>query len=74
MNRFLSMAISAMPSLLSLQDRTQFSPTYGCFDREHWQYRKTDVPYASVQGAVYALSILYKKKFERSLARGRHSA
>src|SRR3989338_642792 len=70
MNRFLSMAISAMPSLLSLQDRTQFSPTYGCFDREHWQYRKTDVPYASVQGAVYALSILYKKKFASNVYYG----
>ena len=58
----LKIAISKIPYLLSLQDRNPFSPTYGSFDREHWQYKKTDTPYASVQGAVLSLTLLYKNK------------
>ena len=58
----LKMALARIPYLLSLQDRNPFSPTFGSFDREHWQYKKTDTPYASVQSAVLSVTILYKNK------------
>jgi len=62
MKIFLEIALSKVPYLLSLQDRNPFSPAYGSFDREYWQYKKTDTPYASVQGAVLSLALLYKNK------------
>ena len=61
-NKFIELAISRIPYILSLQDRNQFSPTYGSFDREYWQYKKTDTPYASVQSSVLSLALLYKNK------------
>ncbi len=60
--KFLEIALSRIPAILSLQDRNQFSPSYGSFDREHWQYKKTDTPYASVQCASFSLTLLYKNK------------
>ena len=59
---FLEMALSETARILSLQDRNPISPTYGSFDREYWFYKKTDTPYASVQGAVFSLALLYKNK------------
>ncbi|MBW2989709.1 hypothetical protein KY358_05335 [Candidatus Woesearchaeota archaeon] len=61
---FLEIALSRIPCLLSLQDKNPFSPTYGSFDREYWQYKKVDTPYASVQGAVFSLALLYKNKLQ----------
>lgn len=37
-------ALAAIPKLLTLQDRTPTSPTYGCFDRDYWHYRVMDFP------------------------------
>src|SRR3989338_3382062 len=59
---FLEMALSETARILSLQDRNPISPTYGSFDREYWQYKKVDTPYASVQGAVFSLALLYKNR------------
>ena len=57
---FLELALSRIPQLVSLQDRNPISATYGCFDREYWQYKKTDCPYASLQSGVFSLALLYK--------------
>ncbi len=63
---FLEVALRKIPFILSLQDRNPFSPTYGSFDREYWQYKKTDTPYASVQSAVFSLALLYKNKLPKN--------
>ncbi len=63
---FLDIALSRIPYILSLQDRNPFSPTYGSFDREFWQYKKSDTPYASLQGAVLSLALLYKNKLPKN--------
>lgn len=51
--------------LLSLLDRNPSSPTYGCFDRNFWQYRTlVDAPSAAFQQAVDGLSILWSRPFD----------
>ena len=50
----------AMPSvgrILSLMDRNEFSPTYGCVDREYWLCRSTDFPSAIAQASGSASSL-----------------
>ncbi len=48
-----------IPKILSLQDRNPHSPTYGCFDRNYWQYRIIDFPSGMAQEFSYPLAILY---------------
>ncbi len=69
--KFLEMALSETARILSLQDRNPISPTYGSFDREYWFYKKTDTPYASVQGAVFSLALLYKNKLPGNIYYGK---
>jgi hypothetical protein len=45
--------------LLGLMDRNPMSATYGCFDRQYWQYNVTDVPSVRCQEAVLTLTLLY---------------
>jgi hypothetical protein len=55
-------ANQAMPSvarILSLMDRNEFSPTYGCIDREYWLCRTTDFPSAIAQFGVHALALCW---------------
>jgi hypothetical protein len=52
-------AISQIPRLLSSQDRNQFSPTYGCMNREYWLCRSTDFPNSIAQFGVHALALVY---------------
>jgi len=52
-------AISQIPRLLSLQDRSEFSPTYGCFNREFWLCRTLDFPSAIAQFGVHSLALVY---------------
>ena len=44
-------------SLLSLVDRSPYSPTYGCFDRSFWQYKIKDFPSGMSQEALYPLAL-----------------
>ncbi len=56
--------LSRIPLLLSILDRRKFSPTYGCFDRDHWHYLlAADFPSGIYQQGVFTLSILYKNNF-----------
>lgn len=56
-------AISQIPRLLGLEDRNEFSPTFGCFDRTYWLDRAIDFPTALSQFSVHSLALVYAHKF-----------
>ena len=62
-NVYVEKAIPQIPRLLSLQDRNEFSPTYGCFDRSFWHEKSVDFPTALAQFGVQALALIYSYKF-----------
>ena len=43
--------------LLTLVDTSPSSKTYGCFDRQFWQYKIKDFPSGMSQEAVFAISL-----------------
>jgi len=52
-------ALSDIPRLLTLQDRTPVSATYGSFDRNHWLYRIADFPSGMAQKHVLTLALVW---------------
>jgi hypothetical protein len=54
------------PRLLSLQDRELYSPTYGCFDRNYWQWKFVDFPGARFQEGAFSQALLYSEEIEGS--------
>lgn len=46
--------------LLSEQDATPYSPTFGCFDRRYWGWKLVDYSEATFQRAVYPLAWAYQ--------------
>lgn len=56
---FATEAIAQIPKLLTLLDRNPHSPTYGCFDRNFWQYKIIDFPSGMAQEFVYPLALAY---------------
>lgn len=56
---FARRALADIPKLLTLQDRNPHSPTYGCFDRNHWQYRILDFPTGMAQECVWPLALAW---------------
>lgn len=56
---FATEAINQIPKLLTLLDRNPHSPTYGCFDRNFWQYKIIDFPSGMAQEFVYPLALAY---------------
>jgi len=52
--------LSAVPTLLSSQDRDPASPTFGCFDRQYWAWANKDFANADLQRGVYILARLYR--------------
>lgn len=56
-------ALSQIPRLLSLQDRNEFSKTYGCFNREYWLCRSVDFPSSIAQFGVHSLAQAYAVPF-----------
>ena len=61
MNRdlFAQEALRQIPKILTLQDRNPHSPTYGCFDRNFWQYKIIDFPSGMSQEFVWPLALAY---------------
>ncbi len=51
--------LGGIPRLLSLMDRTPFSPTLGCMDREYWLCRTTDFPSSIAQFGLHALALAW---------------
>ena len=52
-------ALAQIPKLLTLLDRNPHSPTYGCFDRNFWQYKIIDFPSGMAQEFVLPLALAY---------------
>lgn len=52
-------AIAQIPKILTLLDRNRHSPTYGCFDRNFWQYKIIDFPSGMAQEFVLPLALAY---------------
>lgn len=56
---FATRAFGAIPKLLTLQDRNPHSPTYGCFDRNYWQYKIIDFPSGMAQEFTWPLALAW---------------
>lgn len=57
-------ALRWIPKILTLQDRNRHSPTYGCFDRNYWQYKIIDFPSGMSQEFVYPLALAWAAEIE----------
>jgi hypothetical protein len=56
---FAHTALAQIPKILTLLDRNQHSPTYGCFDRNFWHYKIIDFPSGMAQEFVLPLALAY---------------
>ncbi|MBF0304112.1 MAG: hypothetical protein HQL41_00475 [Alphaproteobacteria bacterium] len=59
-------ALAAIPRILTLQDRNPASPTFGCFDRNYWQYRMIDFPSGMAQEFVWPLALAWSLPLPRN--------
>ncbi len=57
---FAQEALRWIPKILTLQDRNRHSPTYGCFDRNYWQYKIIDFPSGMSQEFVLPLALAWE--------------
>ncbi|MFN3945060.1 MAG: hypothetical protein ACK4K7_09040 [Allosphingosinicella sp.] len=55
-----ALALAEIPRLLTLQDRTPVSATYGSFDRAWWHYRVMDFPSGMAQKLVLPLALAWQ--------------
>jgi hypothetical protein len=53
-------AIAQIPKILTLMDRNPHSPTYGCCDRNFWQYKIIDFPSGMAQEFVLPLALAFQ--------------
>lgn len=56
-------ALRMLPRMITMIDKNQFSPTYGCFDREYWHYRTVDFPCGMNQEFCLPLALAYQYPF-----------
>lgn len=56
---YADLALEEMPRFLSTMDRNEFSPTYGCCNREFWLTRVMDFPSSIAQFGVHALAMAW---------------
>jgi hypothetical protein len=63
-------ALAEIPRILSLQDRTPVSPTYGCFDRNYWHTRIVDFPSGMAQKYVLPLALVWSLDLPGNMFRG----
>jgi len=52
-------AISQIPRILSMLDRNEYSPAYGCFDRTYWLDKSIDFPSSILQLNTHNLALTY---------------
>jgi len=52
-------ALERIPKLLTLQDRSPHSKTYGCFDRSYWHLKIKDMPSGMSQEFVWPLALVW---------------
>jgi hypothetical protein len=55
--------LQGIPVILTNLDRDPGSPTYGCFDRDHWHYKVHDFADAVLQQSVLTLALVYRNGF-----------
>ena len=65
--QYLNSCISQIRKILTLQDRNEFSKTYGCFDRNYWHYKTRDFPSGMSQEFTLALALVYITKFPKNI-------
>ncbi|MDB9524502.1 hypothetical protein PN498_00755 [Oscillatoria sp. CS-180] len=58
-NLFAQSALAEIPKILTLTDRNPHSPTYGCCDRNFWQYKIIDFPSGMSQEFALPLALAY---------------
>lgn len=58
-NLFAQAALAEIPKILTLMDRNPHSPTYGCCDRNFWQYKIIDFPSGMSQEFALPLALAY---------------
>ena len=58
-NLFTQSALAEIPKILTLMDRNPHSPTYGCGDRNFWQYKIIDFPSGMSQEFALPLALAY---------------
>lgn len=59
-NVFIIQGLLPAERIIGLQDRDSSSPTYGCFDRNYWNYKITDYPSGWFAAGAYYLALLAK--------------
>ncbi|MBE9076455.1 hypothetical protein IQ241_03950 [Romeria aff. gracilis LEGE 07310] len=64
---FAQAALDQIPKILTLLDRNPHSPTYGCFDRNFWQYKIIDFPSGMSQEFVWPLALVYSLPLPNNL-------
>lgn len=64
-------ALHEIPRILSLIDKNKFSPTYGCFDRNFWNYKTVDFPSGMAQVALYPLAFVYANSLPNNKYQGK---
>jgi hypothetical protein len=62
--------VAEVPRALTLLDRDPTSPTYGCFDRNHWHYRVQDFPSGMYQEYALALALAHAQDLPGNRWRG----
>jgi len=62
-NLYIKSCKNQIEKILTLQDRNQFSKTYGCFDRNYWHYKTRDFPSAMSQEFTLTLALVYSIDF-----------
>ena len=68
MNRcYLISCKDQIEKVLTLQDRNEFSNTYGCFDRNYWHYKTRDFPSAMSQEYTLVLALAYSVNFDNNI-------
>ncbi|MFH2007553.1 MAG: hypothetical protein ABI333_13290 [bacterium] len=56
---YADLGIEELPRFISTMDRFEFSPTYGCANREYWLTRVMDFPSAIAQFGVHGLALAW---------------
>ena len=57
---YLEQVYRNLPRILSLFDQDEFSPSFGCGDRNYWAWKLKDFPNATPQGFVNGFRLAAK--------------
>lgn len=66
-NPYVKTVLENIPKVLSNLDRDKDSLTFGCFDRQHWNYKIRDFSSVILQQNCLSLALLYKNDIEGNI-------